>query len=122
MGGDSQLVSAMAIQLDRQLKTNIIRHENCTNSSDDIMKRHTEHFHKLNIQIPQEMRELPSFCWLPKMHRNPIGSRFTTASSHCTAKPLSRLLTTCLTTITQHYKEYCDGNTVVNCFWIINNS
>ena len=56
------------------------------------------------------------------MHRNPIGSRFITASSHCTAKPLSRLLTTCVTTITQHYKEYCDGNTVVNCFWIINNS
>ena len=79
----------------------------------------------LNIsisQIPQEMRELPSFYWLPK---NPIDSRFITASCHCTAKPLSRLLTACLTTITQHYKEYCDGinrNTGVNCFRIINNS
>ena len=56
------------------------------------------------------------------MHRIPIGSKFITACSHCTAKPLSSILTTCVTTITQHYNEYCVGNTVVNCFWIINNS
>ena len=63
--------------------------------------------------------------WLPKLHKNPYGKRFIAASHKCTTKALSKLLTTCLTTITTHFKEYCHGiynNTGVNCFWIINNS
>ena len=63
--------------------------------------------------------------WLPKLHKNPYGSRFIAASSKCTTKPSSRLLTTCLSAIIKHYKEYCEGifwNTGVNCFWIVSNS
>ena len=38
---------------------------------------------------------------------------------------MSSLLTSCITTVLIHYKEYCGGiftNTGINCFWIINNS
>lgn len=71
------------------------------------------------------MRQLPTFYWLPKMHKNPIGSKIIAASSACTTKPLSQLLTTALKLVTQHFKEYCGGiarNTGVNCFWITDNS
>ena len=59
------------------------------------------------------------------MHKNPIGSRFIAASSACTTKPLSQLLTSSLKLITKHFKQYCEGiarNTGVNCFWIIDNA
>ena len=70
------------------------------------------------------MEQLPSIYWLPKLHKTPYGSRFIAASSTCSTKPLSGLLTTCLSHIMTHFKEYCNGiytNTGINCFWIINN-
>ena len=70
-------------------------------------------------------RHLPSFYWLPTLHKNPYGARFIAASNKCTTKQLSSLLTSCFKTILIHYKQYCSGiykNTGVNCFWIINNS
>ena len=63
--------------------------------------------------------------WLPKMHKTSVGSRFIAASFRCTTKPLSRLLTDCLTLVTKHYCQYNAGNKRrcgANCFWIINNS
>ena len=76
-----------------------------------------------NIKIPEEMIQLPTFYWLPKMRKTPVGSRFIAASSSCTTKPLSKLLTTFL--IIHHYKEYNEGLTKksgANGFWIVNNS
>ena len=70
------------------------------------------------------MKQLPTFYWLPKMHKNPIGSRFIAASSACITKPLSQLPSS-LKLITTHFKRYCEGiarNTGVNCFWIIDNA
>ena len=40
---------------------------------------------------------IPSFYWLPKLHKNPCGNRFIAASNACSTKPLSQLLTACLT-------------------------
>ena len=79
----------------------------------------------MDILVPNEMMQLPTMYWLPKLHKNPYGSRFITASNKCTTKPLSGILTACLSTVITHFKEYCNGifrNTGVNCFWIINNS
>ena len=75
-----------------------------------------------NIKIPEVMMQLPTFYWLPKMQ---VGSGFIAASSSCTTKPLSKLLTSCLYLIIQHFKEYNEGitrNSGANCFWIINSS
>ena len=91
----------------------------------DIVRKHVDDMKGLQIPIKSEMEVLPSFYWLPKLHKTPYGNRFIAASNKCTTKPLSTILTTCLTTIMLHYKEYCEGiyrNTGVNCFWIINNS
>ena len=62
---------------------------------------------------------------MPKLHKTSFSSRFIAASNRCTTKPLSSLLTACLHTVTLHFKEYCNGilrNSVINCFWIVNNS
>ena len=92
----------------------------------DIVRKHVDDIVRgMQIPIKPEMEKLPSFYWLPKLHKTPYGNRFIAASNKCTTKPLSTVLTTCLTTVILHYKEYCEGiyrNTGVNCFWIINNS
>ena len=90
-----------------------------------IVDKHLEYMMLKNILVPPTMEELPSLYWLPKMHKTPYGSRFIAASNRCTTKPLSGLLTACLSTVLLHYKEYCNGifvNTGINCYWVINNS
>ena len=80
---------------------------------------------KGRIDVPLEMHELPRFYWLPKKHKSPYGCRFIAASSKCTTKPLSGILTSCFTTILTHFIRNCDciyRNTGVNTFWINNNS
>ena len=77
------------------------------------------------IMVKPEHQCLPSFYWLPKLHKQPYGKRFIAASYRCTTKPLSKLLTSCLNTIMNHFKQYCNGiyrKTGVNCFWVIENS
>ena len=81
--------------------------------------------HSTKIKVAEDMKRLPGFYWMPKLHKNPYGHRFIAASASCTTKPLSKLLTHCLQLILKHYKEYCKGierRTGVNCFWVINNS
>ena len=97
----------------------------CSNHMEHLIAEHEDFLTRQNIRIPTDMKQLPGFYWLPKMHKNPIGSRFIAASSACTTKPLSQLLTSSLKLITTHFKQYCEGiarNTGVNCFWIIDNA
>ena len=85
-----------------------------------IVDKHLEYMKSKNILVPPTMEELASLYWLTKMHKTPYGSRFIMASNRCTTKPLSGLLTACLSTILLHYKEYCNGifvNTGINCYW-----
>ena len=79
-----------------------------------------------HIMVKPELQCLPCFYWLPKLHQQqPYGNRFIAASYRCTTKPLSKLLTCCLNTIMNHFRQYCSGiycKTGVNCFWVIENS
>ena len=90
-----------------------------------LVAKHVIDMKSWNISVPPTMHELPSLYWLPKMHKDPYGSRFIAASNKCTTKPLSGLLTSCLSIVLTHFREYCDGiskNTGINCFWIVDNS
>ena len=96
-------------------------HSDCSN----VVSRHLKYMVQNNIFVQEQQEHLPSFYWLPKLHKNPYGARFIAASNKCTTKQLSSLLTSCFKTILIHYKQYCSGiykNTGVNCFWIIDNS
>ena len=93
--------------------------------SQSIVDEHIKYFNNHHINVPSQCKCLPQFYWLPKLHKQPYGTRFIAASHKCTTKPLSKLLTSCLKLITTHYKQYCNGifcRTGVNCFWIVDNS
>ena len=91
----------------------------------DVINEHLHYMRQNHIAIKPELQFLPSFYWLPKLHKQPYGTRFIAASYRCTTKPLSKLLTSCLNTIMSHFRQYCNGiycRTGVNCFWVIENS
>ena len=91
----------------------------------DVVCRHNEYMMTNRIALHMQQEKLPSFYWLPKLHKTLYGSRFIAASNKCTTKQLSTILTSCFKTIMMHFKQYCQGiyrHTGVNCFWVIDNS
>ena len=96
-----------------------------TEKPETIIDRHTDYLTNHNINIPEKTYKLPSFYWLPKMHKTPVGNRFIAASDMCTTKALSKLISYCLKLIVKHFREYCNGikgRTKANCFWIVDSS
>ena len=60
------------------------------------------------ISVSEDQKRLPSFYWLPKLHKQPYKARFIANSSLCTTTERSKLLISCLTTIKHHVIKYCD--------------
>ena len=59
------------------------------------------------------------------MHKKPYKAQFIANSSSCTTTELSKLLTSCLTTIKKHVIKYCEKvyeRSGKNLFWSIKNS
>ena len=77
------------------------------------------------VSINEDQERLPTFYWLPTLHKKPYKARFIANSSSCTTIKLSKLLTPCLTTIKNHVIKYCGKvyeRSGKNLFWSIKNS
>ena len=59
------------------------------NNSVNIISRHLDYMVKNDINVQEQHEQLPSFYWLPKLHKKPYGSRFIAASNTSTTKQLS---------------------------------
>ena len=80
---------------------------------------------KFAVSVNEDQERLPTFYWLPKLHKKPYKARFIANSSSCTTTELSKLLTSCLTTIKNHVVKYCEKvyeRSGKNLFWSIKNS
>ena len=73
-------------------------------SCDDIVLRHIKYMEQKGMVLQPEHETLPSFYWLPKLHKSPFGKRFIAASNKCTTKRLSTLLIACFKTILTHFQ------------------
>ena len=62
---------------------------------------------KFALFVDEDHSKLPTFYWLPKLHKRPYKSRFIANSSTCTTSELSILLTSCLTAIKNYVIKYC---------------
>ena len=51
------------------------------------------------VNVKEHQDKLPTMYWLPKLHKRPYKARFIANSSSCTTAELSKLLTSCLTTV-----------------------
>ena len=92
-------------------------------TKDKLLLRHIDTLTKSNIKI--DKLDLPTFYWLPKLHKNSYKSRFISNSSHCSTTILSKHITSALTAVKDHvikYSETAFSNSNVNYFWSIKNS
>ena len=92
-------------------------------TKDNLLLRHIDTLTKSSIKI--DKLDLPTFYWLPKLHKNPYKSRFISNSSHCSTTILSKHMTSALTAVKEHvikYSETAFSNSNVNYFWSIKNS
>ena len=55
---------------------------------------------KIDVKI--DKCELPTFYWLPKLHKRPYKSRFISNSSHYSTSILSKHITSALTAVKDH--------------------
>ena len=86
-------------------------------TKDKLLLRHVDILTKINVKI--DKRELPTFYWLPKLHKNPFKSRFISNSSHCSTTIISKHITSALTTVKDHvikYSETAFSNSNINNF------
>ena len=77
------------------------------------------------VSVNEDQERLPTFYWIPKLHKKTYKARFIANSSSCTTTELSKLLTSCLTTIKNHVIKYCEKfyeRSAKNIFWSIKNS
>ena len=51
------------------------------------------------VSVEEDQERLPTFYWLHKLHKKSYKARFIANSSSCTTTELSKLLSSCLTTI-----------------------
>ena len=80
---------------------------------------------KFAVGITESQEKLPTFYWLPILHKQPYKARFIANSSSCTTTSLSKVLTSCLTAIKNHWIKYCEKTYEkegINYFWSIKNS
>ena len=91
-------------------------------TKDNLLLRHINTLTTSNIRI--DKLDLPTFYWLPKLHKNPYKSRFISNSSHCSTTILSKHITSSLTEVKDDikYSETAFSNTNVNYFWSLKNS
>ena len=81
---------------------------------------HSNTLKKIDVKI--DKYELPTFYWLPKLHKRPYKSRFISNASHCSTAILSKHITSALTAVKEHiikYSETAFSNSNVNYYWSI---
>ena len=89
-------------------------------TKDQLLVHHINTLTKIDVKI--DKCELPTFYWLPKLHKRPYKSRFISNSSHCSTTILSKHITSALTAVKDHvikYSETAFSNSNVNYFWSI---
>ena len=66
---------------------------------EEILINHRSVLSSFGINTLDDDADLPSLYWIPKLHKDPYKHRFIAGSAKCSTKPLSKLLTTILTTV-----------------------
>ena len=84
-------------------------------TKDQFLVQHINTLTRIDVKI--DKCELPTFYWLPKLHKRPYKSRFISNSSHCSTTILSKHITSALTAVKDHvikYSETAISNSNVN--------
>ena len=93
-------------------------------TKEEILVNHRSVLTSFGVNTQDENVDLPSLNWIPKLHKDPYKQRFIASSAKYSTKPLSKLLTSILTTVKDGHKKYCDviySRSGINQMWILKN-
>ena len=62
-------------------------HEKINKNQEKIIQDNLEHNTRLKLSNGNEDKSLLIMYWIPKLYKNPVGSRFIIASKNCSTKP-----------------------------------
>ena len=117
--------SCLKKELGDQNSVNISTYQLTNFTKEEILANHQSVLSSFGVSTPDDDVDLPSLYWIPKLHKDPYKQRFIAGSSKCSTKPLSKLLTSVLTTVKDGLKKYCDiiySRSGINQMWILKNS
>ena len=101
-------------------------YEHTSEKEKSVINNHIFHnATRFAVSVNEDQERLPTFYWLPKLHKKPYKAQFIANSSSCTTTELSKLLTSCLPTIKKHVIKYCEKvyeRSGKNLFWSIKHS
>jgi hypothetical protein len=90
-----------------------------------IINRHRKYLER-RLGIKEFLDTFPYLYWIPKMHKKPYSKqRYIAASSSCTTKHLSAILTKCFKVIEKQHRFNCrkyEKEYNVNLMWIVHNT
>jgi hypothetical protein len=96
-----------------------------THTKEEILDNHRSVLCSFGISTKDEELDLPSFYWIPKLHKCLFKQRYIAGSAKCSTKPLSKLLTCILSAVKTVLQSYCDTSYSrggVNQMWILKKS
>ncbi|MCP4058459.1 MAG: hypothetical protein GY738_14315 [Pseudoalteromonas sp.] len=93
----------------------------------EIIKRHKGYttLQPFNLDFASELERIPRIYGLPKLHKNPYGTRFICGAGNTCIMPLSTMLHHVLSHLREHFGNYCrviESRTGTRCYWSINNN
>ena len=93
-------------------------------TKEEILVNHRSVPTSFGVNTQDENVDLPSLYWIPKLHKDPY-KRYIAGSAKCSTKPLSKLITSILTTVKDGLKRCYDviySHSGINQMWILKNS
>ena len=93
-------------------------------SCEEIIDMNIEFCSKLGFETKDKEKCLPFMYWIPKMHKNPVGSRYIVASSKCSTKQLSSGVSKAFKLIFNQVNNFHDKShfySNFNKFWVVEN-
>ena len=65
-------------------------YEKSSKTVEDVVEDNIMYSERLELEVEDEEKDLPSMYWIPKMHKDPPGARFIIASKQCSTKKISK--------------------------------
>ena len=68
-----------------------IKHEKINKNQEELIQDNLDYNTHLKLASGSN-KSLPIMYWIPKLHKNPVGSWFIIVSKNCSTKPLSKVV------------------------------
>ena len=99
-------------------------YEKILKNQEEIIQDNLEYNTRLKFFNRSKDKSLSIMYWIPKLHKNPVGSRFIIASKNCSTKPLSKAVSYVFKLIYSQIKSFYRKSKFLsnnNKFWVLQN-